>query len=99
MADESNNRPIAHLTKFLEKVNSTRPCPFCGSDNWRIAGDSEFNLLVTYDAGHEDNDVFATYTLMCDGCGFVRSHAKPFVDKKMSAVDPLPGEGADNGGS
>lgn len=66
------------VVKFLTKVGADKPCPFCGSDNWRAPGGTDIlSHVIPWSNAKGEMYMNGTplFVMVCARCSFVRSHA------------------------
>lgn len=85
MTDHIENTVTDVLEEFFMKKNiPDRPCPICEVDDWGVyrAGNSDLCLVRVPRAEPMRNPprVLRLYVLVCHNCGFVRRHARRYVD-------------------
>jgi hypothetical protein len=68
--------PMVHAV-FRADVGTTHPCPICANSDWSI-----FKEPVSVNSLHADHGLLAI-ALICQKCGFIRSHAAGVLDQCM----------------
>lgn len=82
------------ISKFFSKVGANKPCPFCGSEAWRVPGGGEIlsNAMPWANAeGEMYMNGIPLFMMVCARCNFVRSHA--FSPSYVKSVVDGPSDG------
>jgi hypothetical protein len=76
---------IGRVSRFLEKRGVSNACPFCAQSAWTVVNDGFADpalVMVRRDQAFSvPPPALPTYTLVCNNCAFVRSHAKLMIDR------------------
>jgi hypothetical protein len=76
---------VGRVRGFLEKRGVSNACPFCGQSAWTVVNDGTADpglLMLRQDQAFPiPPPALPTYTLVCNNCAFVRSHAKLMIDR------------------
>ncbi len=79
-------RAVDRLRHFFTLRGVSSECPACKHTSWSVAveGGLTAALIMTNEAAETTlpTPVLPTYTLACNNCGFLRSHAKAIVDRE-----------------
>ena len=85
MPDQPRSAAGQTLEAFFQRRDiPLRPCPVCAGEDWGIyqAGGSDLCLIRLAADGVLRNPPQAVrlYVMVCQGCGFIRQHARRYVD-------------------
>lgn len=85
MADEHEKSVVDTLHEFFERKQiPDRSCPICDVDDWGVykAGTSDLSLIrVPQDRPMRNPPpALRLYVMVCHNCGYVRQHARRYVD-------------------
>lgn len=68
------------VSDFLLEKEAKSECPCCGKNEWFI-GQTEAEFSSQIRLMREDELLLPTVILVCTNCGFIKQHAKLYIER------------------